>query len=294
MLFTRPDGVKLGGLDPVRRMLPFLLPTRNQASVLCRQQVEVAPLREFLADWNRDREGARQATLFHLVLRALAMSLHERPRLNRFVMGGRLWARKGLWISFSGKQGMSDDAPVYTRKREFAANEDLASVVDGLTAASASGRSGVETDSDKEVSLLLRLPAPLLRLVIGLARLLDTLNLLPAAMLRADPLYASAFVANLGSVGIDACYHHNYDYGSIPIFVTMGRIHKAVVVTADDQLQAREVFELKFTYDERVEDGFYCARALERLAELLAHPDRLLEAPDLPLFAATSSPGSAC
>ena len=281
MLFTRPDGVKLGGLDPVRRMLPFLLPTRNQASVLCRQQVEVAPLREFLADWNRDREGARQATLFHLVLRALAMSLHERPRLNRFVMGGRLWARKGLWISFS-------------RKREFAANEDLASVVDGLTAASASGRSGVETDSDKEVSLLLRLPAPLLRLVIGLARLLDTLNLLPAAMLRADPLYASAFVANLGSVGIDACYHHNYDYGSIPIFVTMGRIHKAVVVTADDQLQAREVFELKFTYDERVEDGFYCARALERLAELLAHPDRLLEAPDLPLFAATSSPGSAC
>jgi pyruvate/2-oxoglutarate dehydrogenase complex dihydrolipoamide acyltransferase (E2) component len=74
----------------------------------------------------------------------------------------------------------------------------------------------------------------------------------------------------------------------------MGRIHKAVVVTADDQLQAREVFELKFTYDERVEDGFYCARALERLAELLAHPDLLLEAPDLPLFAATSSPGSAC
>jgi pyruvate/2-oxoglutarate dehydrogenase complex dihydrolipoamide acyltransferase (E2) component len=32
---------------------------------------------------------------------------------------------------------------------------------------------------------------------------------------------------------------------------------------------------LKFTYDERVEDGLYCARTLERLREWLEHPEKL-------------------
>jgi len=36
------------------------------------------------------------------------------------------------------------------------------------------------------------------------------------------------------------------------------------------------VFRLRYTYDERVEDGFYAARALERLAACLAAPDGLI------------------
>jgi len=35
------------------------------------------------------------------------------------------------------------------------------------------------------------------------------------------------------------------------------------------------VFRLRYTYDERVEDGFYAARALERLAACLADPGEL-------------------
>ena len=38
---------------------------------------------------------------------------------------------------------------------------------------------------------------------------------------------------------------------------------------------SREVFVLRYTYDERVEDGFYAARALERLQALLEEPERL-------------------
>jgi pyruvate/2-oxoglutarate dehydrogenase complex dihydrolipoamide acyltransferase (E2) component len=35
------------------------------------------------------------------------------------------------------------------------------------------------------------------------------------------------------------------------------------------------VVTLKWTYDERVEDGLYCARSLERLRELLENPEKL-------------------
>ncbi len=36
----------------------------------------------------------------------------------------------------------------------------------------------------------------------------DWLGLLPAFMTRNDPLYSSAYVINLGSVGLEAAYHH--------------------------------------------------------------------------------------
>jgi pyruvate/2-oxoglutarate dehydrogenase complex dihydrolipoamide acyltransferase (E2) component len=35
------------------------------------------------------------------------------------------------------------------------------------------------------------------------------------------------------------------------------------------------VATLKFTYDERIEDGLYCARSLDRLRELIEHPEKL-------------------
>ena len=97
----------------------------------------------------------------------------------------------------------------------------------------------------------------------------------PTALIKDDPLYASAFIANLGSVGLDAAFHHLYDYGTIPIFVTMGRVHRTPLVHDDGSVGSHEVFTLRYTYDERVEDGFYAARALERLAACLASPDEL-------------------
>ncbi len=55
------------------------------------------------------------------------------------------------------------------------------------------------------------------------------------------PLYSSALLANLGSVGLDSAYHHLYEYGTTPIFVTMGRVKKAVVPGDNDVPVVREV-----------------------------------------------------
>ena len=55
----------------------------------------------------------------------------------------------------------------------------------------------------------------------------------------------------------------------------MGRVHRTPVVRDDGTVTSHEVFTLRYTYDERVEDGFYAARALERLAACLADPTQL-------------------
>jgi hypothetical protein len=137
------------------------------------------------------------------------------------------------------------------------------------------GRSGRESRTDKEVKLFLRLPAPLLRLGVRATRWLDGMGLLPASYIEGDPLFASAFVANLGSVGLDTAYHHLYEYGTIPIFAVIGRLHLAPRVRPDGSVAATEVFQLRYNYDERIEDGFYAARGLEGIAYRLEHPDEM-------------------
>jgi hypothetical protein len=274
-IFGRSDADLVPDVHPVRRIMPFVMPTRTESAVLCREQVLAGPAQEFLRELNARRPADRPATLFHMVLRSLALCIHDRPRVNRFVAGGRYWQRRGVWLSFSGKRGMSDDAPIYTAKRLFSREETFEQMVDSLWDTQMAGRSGKETDTDKEINILLRLPPTLLRLIVRAGRWLNEHNLFPKAMIDADPLFATAFVANLGSVNIDACYHHNYDYGTIPVFLTIGRLKKIPVVDEAGQVVAAEVFELKYTYDERTEDGFYVARGLDLIRHRLEHPGEL-------------------
>src|SRR5262249_6508055 len=153
------------------------------------------------------------------------------------------------------KQSLHLQAPIFTAKIEFRRDEALTAMVDRLLGMLRDGRSGRESAADREIKGFLRLPAPLLRLAVRAQRVLDGWNLLPTALIKDAASYASGFVANLGSVGLDAAYHHLYDYGTTPIFVTMGRLHRTPVIRDDGSVGSHEVFTLRYTYDERVEDG---------------------------------------
>ena len=275
MARNRFDGTPVPNVHPVRRIMPFIMPSKNGAFVLFEQEIATAPLAAFLADVNRGRTDGRHVTMFHCVLRAVGIAMTEFPRLNRYIAGSRLYERRGVWLAFSAKQRLERDAPLFTAKVEYTSGEPLDAFVDRVLGALGEGRSGKETATDREIKTFLRLPGPVLRAAVRLQRLLDGWNVYPAALLEGDPLYASAFVANLGSVGLDAAFHHLYEYGTIPIFATMGRFHRAPVVFENGSVGSREIFTLRYTYDERVEDGFYAARALERLAACLAEPATL-------------------
>lgn len=274
-LRARSDGTLISSLSPIRRIMPFIMPARNGAYVLFEQTIDAARAKGFLDKLNADRPADRQITIFHLLLRSLGNGFHEFPRMNRIVVGSRLYQRRGIWLAFSAKLRFDLDAPLFTKKITYDPNEPLGVMVDRIYASVGEGRSGRESASDKEVRFFLRLPAPLLRMGVRLVRWLDAYNLLPAQFIKNDPLYASIFVANLGSVGLDAAYHHLYEYGSIPIFVTMGRLYHAPVVLPDGSVGSREVFQLRYTYDERIEDGFYAARTLERVKGGLEDPESI-------------------
>ena len=53
---TRSDGTSIERLPALRRMMPFLIPRRNDAFVLFEQTIETAPLRALLARLNAGLE----------------------------------------------------------------------------------------------------------------------------------------------------------------------------------------------------------------------------------------------
>jgi 2-oxoacid dehydrogenases acyltransferase (catalytic domain) len=272
-VFGRPDGILAERVPLMRRFMPFVMRRRNESLVWFEHDVEVEAALAFAERFSRDH-GVR-LTFFLLVLRSIARVLGEFPRLNRYVIGRRLYQRTDVAISFSGKEAFDADAPLYVRKRVFDPGEPLAEMARRLGEDVRSGRSGETTASDREVSLLSRLPRLGVDGIVLLGRALDYFNLLPAKMILDDPLYASAFVANLGSVGVPGAYHHLYEHGTIPLFVVVGAYRHVPAVAGDGRIVAQRVATLKYTYDERIEDGFYCARAAARMKELLERPAEL-------------------
>jgi hypothetical protein len=272
-LFRRPDGVLVSDESNVRRMMPYLMRGRNESAVYHEQLFDVTTTRPWLRAYNRAHTDA-PATMFHLLLYSYGRVFHERPGLNRFVSGGRIYQRNEVAVSFAAKKVMDEHAPLVTVKMKIPRDEPFESFVPRVAATIAEARTDRETTVDKELKLALALPGPVVRGVMGVLRGLDQANLLPAAMIEQDPMYATAFVGNLGSVGIDDTFHHLYEYGTISFFGVIGTMKKRVVVGRDGQPVVRDTVQVRWTFDERINDGFYCATALKVPQRIVENPEQ--------------------
>ena len=260
-----------------RRFMPALMPTRGASTVYFDQQVRTAGAERLVAAV-RARHPDAHATFFHVVLWALVRTIDRHPHLNRFTAGGRVYDRDGIWISFTAKTELTERGVLTEIKRRLDPAQPFVELVRQLSAAATDVRGGGRTAADRELALFLHLPPALRRGAVVAAGAANALNLLPARFVEHDPFFASAFVTNLGSVGLDAAFHHLYEYGTIPIFCAVGRIHEAPVVEHGEPAVAR-VASLKFSYDERVEDGLYAARALEDFKAMVEDPPAAGAAP---------------
>lgn len=266
MLFTRPDGTKCTDLAPTRSIIPFLMPTRTESAVYFEQWIDLTKTLVFLEQWNA-ANPERKASVFHVFLWAAVYGFEQRPRLNRFIMGSRIWQRNGIYLSYAAKKRLEDGAPLVVLKRRFDPSHSFAQLVDFVYGDVKEGRSDKKSKADKELNIFLRIPAPLLRLGVAALKWLDSWNLVPASFIEGDPLYCSMFIANLGSLKLDSAYHHLYEYGNCPFFAAIGRTQ--TVVTPEGN---RQMCSIKYTFDERIEDGLYCAKGLELLKARLEDP----------------------
>lgn len=256
-----------------RRMAAILFVRRNESAVYFEDAIDVTETLRWIDAWNAE-PGAPRLTLFSLVLFAVARTLHEHPRLNRFVAGRKLYQRDGVWLSFAAKKSMSPDAPLVEVKREFPESETLRDFLLDQEARLRGARSDEESKLDREVRWFLKVPHLILIALVRLVRVADFFGLLPRSFITDDPFFASAFLANLGSVGGSAAFHHLYEYGDIPLFAVLGRVREEVVAV-NGEPAVRKIARMRFTYDERIEDGFNAIRALAQMREKVEHPESI-------------------
>lgn len=184
---------------------------------------------------------------------------------------------------------MSDDAPFVTVKVVFPRGEPFESAARRLAESIEAGRHGPARAVDREVALVTSLPGIVVRFLVGLARWLDGLNLLPGVMIRDDPMYASLFLANLGSVGLADTYHHLYEYGTVSIFGAVSLARRTAFVERE-AIVVKEGLQVRWTFDERINDAHYCAGSLRIAQDILEEPDRYLGPPEAATIPAPSLP----
>ncbi len=272
---SRPDG-RLVKVPPYRRLMFYIMPGRNESVVYFDHGVRAEKLEAWLAALPPELA----AGVTHACVAAINVGLAENPRMNQFVVGRRLYARDGRYITFSMKRKKLDkEAKLSAVKLRMEDGESFDALCARMNGNIVEERSGRKTAADKEFDLFNLLPRPLLELAAGLLRGLDHFNLLPGFFIRGDGMYTSVFLANLGSLDMGAGYHHLYEYGSCPLFLMTGRVEERPVVE-DGRVVVGRVLPVRFSYDERIDDGLTARDGIRSFVRVLEDPERWLGRPD--------------
>lgn len=266
---SRPDGTYLE-VPKFRRMMFYIMPSRNESVVYFDRYVPADPLLAYLKSLPFD------ADITHAAVAAVGIGLAENPRMNQFVVGRRMYARNGRWLTFSMKRKFMDkEAKLSAVKLQVQDGQTFRELSEAINGNIVVERSGTKTAADKEFDLLDFLPRPLLWGFSQLLRWLDYYNLLPGFFIEQDGMYTSAFVANLGSLKMGAGYHHLYEHGTCPLFIMLGQIEARPTVV-DGEVKPVNTLHIRFSYDERIADGLTARDGIESVARVLSDPARWL------------------
>ena len=275
MFGYRVDGKKVRDIDPIQRIVPHIMRHRHDSMNLIAVDLPCEPFDEFIK--KESAAGNGEYDYMHIIIAGLVRIIANYPRLNRFVMNGRIYKRNVINISFVVRKGMSPDAPDTTVKLEFTGHETIAEVKDKINAViEANSHMEADNGTDKIARLITFTPNVVIAFLIGLIKCLDKHSLLPKAIIDVSPFHTTAFITNMKSIKGPSIYHHVYDFGNTGMFFSMGKEAMVPVVSGKEVVPGKRL-PFKIVTDERFCDGFYFASALRVLRKYYTHPEVLKE-----------------
>jgi hypothetical protein len=212
----------------------------------------------------------------HIVIAAVIRLIALRPQLNRFVMNGRHYKRKIIYVSLAVKKTLKDEGDETTVKVGFTGLESISEIkakMDEVISANTTAKA--INDTDKTAKFLTRVPNCMIKFAVGTLKFLDKHGMLPKKIIEVSPFHTTFFITNLKSIKIDYIYHHLYNFGTTGIFVSMGKEKMQAIVDEDGSVKAAKVMNLGVVTDERFCDGLYYANSLRLLKRILENPDVL-------------------
>lgn len=267
---SKRDG-SLVKVHALNAMFPYMFRSRTESLVYFNTALDVENLLAYIE--KKKAEGV-ELKFFQMFIAAVVKLFKERPHLNRFISGRRLYQRDDIKLSFIAKKAASEESEETNVALTFNDKTTFNDVIDKLKRDIKTAKSDeVKKDDDKVIETVMKLPRFMLRMLFAYLRWTDFYFNMPKMFTDVDPLRCSVYIANLGSIGIEAPFHHLFEWGNCSMFIAIGKIGYRPVALEDGTLTAKKMVEVKVTLDERIADGFYFARSLELMEKYLKNPE---------------------
>lgn len=276
----RKEGRRLRTLEPINTVIPFLMKTRAESMNRFEDSIEISELSAYVHHLRR--QGYKGINAMHVLIAAYCRVVSEFPGINRFVSGQRIFARKDIQIVMAVKKELKLNAPETMLKFYLKPDYNLFETYKEINDKIETYKTSEESDSfDGLVNILSFLPRWIFRFAVNLLYFLDYFDWIPAFLLDLSPFHCSALITSMGSLGIKPIYHHLYNFGNAPMFISFGTTRNEYENDNKGDIKHNRYLDLKFTLDDRICDGQYYASAMHALVNYIKHPQLLEEKPAL-------------
>ena len=263
----KKEGRKIKTLPPMNVVGTVFMPSRNGAANQFSTSIDITETEKYIRE--KRKEGFPGLGLMHVILASYVQVVATYPGINRFIRGHKIYARSEIEMCLAIKKEMALDAQETIIKIPALPTHTLADVYNSVDELVKENRQeGDKNNMDKAARLLTHLPGFLLYAVMGIIRVLDYFGLLPRFITKLSPFHSSMFITNLGSLGIPPVFHHLYDFGNIPLFLSMGMKHSKYITLSDGTTEKRKFVDITVVCDDRICDGHYFATAFKKLRRL--------------------------
>ena len=273
----RKEGRLLRSLPAFAKFVPFIMPTRNDACNQYEESFEVSDVDRRLRKLRVD--GNKGIGILHFIIAAYIRGVSMLPGMNRFVVGRRIYARDNIEVVMTVKRSLAIDATETTIKVVFEPTDTIFDVYRKMNEKIDEIKTVEGTNNTEDVAeAMCKAPRFLLRFALTILRIMDYFGWLPQSLLDASPFHGSMIITDLGSLRIGPVYHHIYNFGTLPVFISFGAKRHAYELDRHGNMVDRKYVDCKFVMDERTVDGHYYAQFLQAFRYICQHPE-IVETP---------------
>ena len=273
----RRDAKWLKDIPSMNYIMPTLMPNRADNEAFITVDIDLAPMNAYLAKKNEGRTEDKYS-FFHIVSAAIGKAFVLRPKMNRFVCNNKLFQRHDITVAFTVKKQFDDKAEEGLAFFTYDPQETIDTYHAKIMKTIHHAKKGTDASTGAMDAVKKWLPHFLIVRLVKFVRWMDKHGWAPKGLIASDPNHAAIFLSNLGSIGLEAGYHHLVNWGTNSCFIVVGKKQMKMVYDKEGNGEVKEVLPLGITLDERIADGYYYSGTVALVKELLAHPE-LLELP---------------
>lgn len=273
----RRDARLIRQTDSMHMIMGVIYPNRCDNEAFISVELDLEKVEAYL-EKKRLEDTEYKYNVFQFIVTALLKTLTLRPKLNRFYANRNYYEHNDLTAAFVIKKEFSDHSEEGLAKIRAEKTWTINDIHNEIKHQVKFHRSGHTNSTGDAMDLMMKIPRPIAKAFIRFNCFLDRHGWLPKAFTSDDPYYSSVLISNLGSIKMQAGYHHLTNWGTLSVFCTVGEIKKAFSEDENGNIVSKKVLPIGLTIDERVADGYYYSKTVRLIKKMFENPE-LMEEP---------------